>query len=626
MPPKKRKSKKTPALDLSEVKGSDTPDQFIVKSYDYDDLQTEKSQSEIQFEDDLKYLLAGASELDDSVKVVYESNEEMFAKKIRSATSKPGKNGKSKPVKVSAAEITKDFDQICFSSDDESEIPLKSPKSKRSSKKNGEKAPVVADETGHDSSSLVNETEPRREKPVKTKQEKSSRKVSEAHSGDSAPGVGSQLVEKTPKKSKKKQGNEAEAKSTGEDELNSPKAETAEDQEKQGVQKTKKKSKKSKLAKKTAKANEVEQTTPVENEDVAAEVNDLQTEDQAALATQNKAKKNRKKKTKAQKAEQAVEADGAAEVVSAEAKSTETVDAAVSAESPASSQTPDSPQTPKSIQADEITLEEKPEDSNTPDSPKSETLLKSSSPAPEQRFQQNSQPAEEFPKLRSSSATALSYTQLPEIHPVKTIIGVSHQQILLMRTTDVKYKTISTVSLMSKMGKNVLQFLSRDGLFSDPDMKRKFLHLCIEVALNESHGFHDISRQYPDLEAWLANYEELSLLHTRANLTVSTKQAHQNDFDYNVFSYLGHILVWAIHLQQSGGVTTVLDKYEFGISRKSVMASIGGYHLWDRVRRDPKTINTKRWKHIQKFRQLFVFEEDQFVLAFRLLDLGLDLP
>lgn len=227
-----------------------------------------------------------------------------------------------------------------------------------------------------------------------------------------------------------------------------------------------------------------------------------------------------------------------------------------------------------------------------------------------------------------SSAAAVRSTFLPEIQPVKTIIGLSHEQIYRMRLTDVKFKTMLSVPNMSKTCSNVLKFVMKESekLFLDSKKQSQFVKLCVLIALYESHGFHKVVSDFPELPKWLLTYDEVNLEHTRTNLTVSNKQIHQNNFDYSVLSYIGHILIWGNHLQTAGGVATIMGKFGLGISTKDIAASIGGYHLWDRLRRDNKTINTKRWKHIQKFRQIFAFEEDQFVLILRSMSLGVEVP
>ncbi|OBA23118.1 hypothetical protein METBIDRAFT_37082, partial [Metschnikowia bicuspidata var. bicuspidata NRRL YB-4993] len=211
---------------------------------------------------------------------------------------------------------------------------------------------------------------------------------------------------------------------------------------------------------------------------------------------------------------------------------------------------------------------------------------------------------------------------LPAVQPVSTIFGLSHEQIYKTRLSDVKVKTIVNVP-MSKMCKNALTFVmaENEGLFVDAEKTGQFVDLCTKVALYEAPGFNEVTKRIPALLDWVPQYEPLTLQHTKTNVTVSNKQIHKNCLDYTVFSFFGHILLWANELQHTAKATTIVEKYHLDISRTQILNSLGGYHLWDRLRRD-KTINTKRWKHIQKFRQLFAFEEHQFVLILRCMNLG----
>lgn len=220
------------------------------------------------------------------------------------------------------------------------------------------------------------------------------------------------------------------------------------------------------------------------------------------------------------------------------------------------------------------------------------------------------------------SPAQVSSTILPEKEPVSTIIGLSPEQIVNMKLTDVKFKIISTNPGILKICRNVLDFVKREseGLFVDEKLRDNFLELCVHVAMRESNGFNDVSKKYPKLMARLAAMKELTLEHTRTTITESSRKAHQNNFDYTVFSYIGHIIIWASYLQQKAKKPVLLEN--FGFSKKDVLASMGGCHLWDRIRRDPGTINMKRWKHIQKFRQNFAFEEHQFVVILRFMHLG----
>lgn len=235
-------------------------------------------------------------------------------------------------------------------------------------------------------------------------------------------------------------------------------------------------------------------------------------------------------------------------------------------------------------------------------------------------FSQNSTETPVFPRLSSAKATQIK--QLPAVPPVSTIFGLTHEQIYTTKLTDVKVKTIANVP-MSKMCKNALKFVmsENEGLFVDKKKTAQFVDLCTKVALYEAPGFNEVTKRIPELLEWVPQYEPLTLQHTKTNVTLSSKQIHQNTLDYTVFAFFGHILIWANELQHAANLPTITETFELGLSRNDIFESLGGYHLWDRLRRN-SNINTKRWKHIQKFRQIFALEEHQFVLILRCMNLG----
>lgn len=565
MPPKKRKNKTVVALDLSEVGDTEASQQFVVESYDYAQLQTEKPPSVIQFEDDLKYLLSTEGH----------KNSHDAPLDMSKTTKNVAKNGKNKPVngtdigstgrnrsqplKISRAEITKDIDEICFTSDEEALQLESKEKEKKKAKRKAKKADKTKNVNERTEDDKLNVTiSGVEEVSGSVTREIDARKGEEKDENGVENPEAPEHAKKSNKKKKPKAGKlvaKAEIGTHGKDESN------AADQVEPGV------------------PDDIKAGN-IDAQDIDSKVSSggVAATETVPLSKEESRKKKKKSKKKAKAKRIESEAAGA--------------------------------------EADETNAA--PDSKNTDDGTEEKAEVKDT--------HQETHQETPFPKLRSSSARALSSSQLPEIHPIKTIIGVSHHQIMNMRTSDVKYKTILTLSQVSKMSKNMLQFLARDDVFTDDDKKRKFLHACILVALYEANGFHNISRKYPELNEWLLSFHELTLSHTRANLTVSTRAAHLNDLDYNVFSYLGHILIWATHLQTTERLPTVMEKYDFDVTRKEILASIGGYHLWDRVRREMKTMNTKRWKHIQKYRLIFAFEEDQFVALLRMLDLGLEVP
>ncbi|CAK9438386.1 uncharacterized protein LODBEIA_P26100 [Lodderomyces beijingensis] len=223
----------------------------------------------------------------------------------------------------------------------------------------------------------------------------------------------------------------------------------------------------------------------------------------------------------------------------------------------------------------------------------------------------------------NSSTKKIMGDQLPEVHPIKTIIGVSHSQILEADLTDVKIKTILSSTAVSKyaiMGRALTKKYSTE-LFGNAETKKMFTELCINVALHESYGFKTTTQKYPNLLPLLNQYDELQLENTRTSITVSEKETHSNTLDYSVFAYFGHILIWAISLQRLASVSLLTENCDVDVSPATIKSKIGGLHLWDRIFRELKGMNSKRWKHVLKFRNNFAFEEDQFMLILRFMQI-----
>ncbi|RCK56716.1 hypothetical protein Cantr_05403 [Candida viswanathii] len=233
-------------------------------------------------------------------------------------------------------------------------------------------------------------------------------------------------------------------------------------------------------------------------------------------------------------------------------------------------------------------------------------------------------------KLRSvKSTTNKKYSEnLPEVQPIKTIIGMSHQQILHSDLSDVKIKTLMTSSSISKYAANSVKFVTShtNDLFADFDKKKIFLTLCINVALYESLGFKKTVKTYPNVLELFGDYDEINLETTRTKLTPSKKDIHQNNLDYSVLSYFGHILIWAAHQQRLGKVPIFTDKFDIVLTNKEVRSKLGGYHLWDKLFRELKGMNSKRWKHVIKFRNAFLYEEDQFMIILRFMQIDDNIP
>lgn len=217
---------------------------------------------------------------------------------------------------------------------------------------------------------------------------------------------------------------------------------------------------------------------------------------------------------------------------------------------------------------------------------------------------------------------------LPAAQCIKTIIGLSHQQILSLSLSDVKIKTIVSSSSISKFAHHVLKFVIKysHDLFSDEEKKPIFFKLCMNVALYESSGFKKTVQSCPHVLEWFGHYDELTLEQTHTKLTPSTRNIHQNNFDYSVLAYIGHVLIWAAYQQRLSRIPTFFSKYNIELSVSEIEKSIGGFHLWDRLRKMHDTMNSKRWKHVVKFRQAFAHEEDQFMLILRFMDVDSTIP
>ncbi|KAG5421689.1 hypothetical protein I9W82_000781 [Candida metapsilosis] len=219
--------------------------------------------------------------------------------------------------------------------------------------------------------------------------------------------------------------------------------------------------------------------------------------------------------------------------------------------------------------------------------------------------------------LKSSSSNKSEH--MPEVSPIKTIIGVSHQQILTADLTDVKLKTIMNAPSISKYAANSMKFVKKyeDEVFNNIDLKKEFLLLCINVALYESEGFKKSVNENKDILDHFGHYEELNLENTHTSITASEKTLHRNTLDYSMFAYFGHILIWALHLQRKATIPSFINEYGLTLSPDEIKMKIGGRHLWDKIFRELKGMNSKRWKHVLKFRNMFPFEEDQFMVILR---------
>lgn len=230
----------------------------------------------------------------------------------------------------------------------------------------------------------------------------------------------------------------------------------------------------------------------------------------------------------------------------------------------------------------------------------------------------------EFNLKKTNSISELG-DKLPEVSPTKTIIGLSHLQILKLDIKDVKIKTLVSSSSLSKYANTGLMFTIKhtDDLFENYEEKVIFFQLCIYIALFEAIGYKKISQKYDILQLF-GDYPEINLGTTKTKWTPSSKEVHQNNLDYSVLSYLGHILIWAANLQIKSGVETIYSIYNINVTPDTVRNNVGGCHLWDRLIRELKFMSSKRWKHIIKFRTAFPFEIDQFTLILRFMKVDIN--
>lgn len=679
------KKKKQPIIDLSKVAAGERPQEYIVESYDYSELQTGKSLTDIAFENDLEYLLTKKPE--ETVDSVSKKRSQRLSSQ-KSPSPIQGKR-KNTSIRISPKEITGDIDDIEFSSDDEKENENPKAPRKREAKKNSKtespgqkKAPVSMPKLSTEERSRKRKEGKEHKKRETPEDERE--QVKKAPQKRETPEYEREEVRKAPQKRDKKVDKVNKKKVI---EMGSPK-----EPEEQKIGGRKKRQGKKK-GKKLEEANESKshQPEPVSkaNGQETTEVTDLKEEEVKVAEVPEEDVSNKEteapdvvvetKELLAQKLEEPSEELSSANTSSQEpsvANSSKEPSVELSSEEP--SVVPVEPQ----VHADQVPEEADPEVADPEEADPEVTDPEQADPADAAQIAEGSPkihenhhedslaldcdlssqllmpvevekkkkkrnkkkktdednfvgdddnfiPMQEKPLVaRSSSAAAVRSTLLPEIEPTTTIIGLSREQIFKMKLTDVKIKTILSVPRMSKMCNNVLQFAIKEteGLFADETKKTQFVQLCVRLAVFESQGFNMSVRENPEILEWLAEYNELSLKHTRTNLTVSSKQVHQNDFDYSVLSFVGHILIWANHLQLAAKLHNIVSKYGPGLSQKEISASIGGYHLWDRLRRDQKTMNTKRWKHIQKFRLIFDFEVDQFVLILRFMNLGLEIP
>lgn len=218
-----------------------------------------------------------------------------------------------------------------------------------------------------------------------------------------------------------------------------------------------------------------------------------------------------------------------------------------------------------------------------------------------------------FIKLKSVKSTHSNkkYSErLPKIAPIETIFGLSNEQVYKLTRNDIKIKQIVTQA--DKSLKNIINFvMNNEPVFENETTKDVFVTLCINVALYESKGLTKTLAKYPNVIELFGEYDELTLSYNNTVFTKSERKIHDNDFDYTVLSNIGNIIIWLSFVQN-------LDY----VPKKEVKDCFGGFHLWDQLFKE-KTINMKRWKHIIKFRELFPFQQNQFIVIMKFMHVGI---
>lgn len=206
---------------------------------------------------------------------------------------------------------------------------------------------------------------------------------------------------------------------------------------------------------------------------------------------------------------------------------------------------------------------------------------------------------------------------LPQISPVKTINGLSHRQIMSLELSDVKIKLITSASKLSKYTLAALKFTLQHThlLFQNDLLRALFYELCISIALFDDEGAKTVESHHPDVFERFKGYLEL---------TCDSEETH--NYDYTMLAYFGHVLVWAVHQQRLLHQPLLTDNLAVDVLVPTLATVIGGYHLWDRLKRQLDTMSESRWKRLVKFRSAFQYDEDQFVLILRFMQISLDIP
>lgn len=220
--------------------------------------------------------------------------------------------------------------------------------------------------------------------------------------------------------------------------------------------------------------------------------------------------------------------------------------------------------------------------------------------------------------LKVSNKNIKIPSKLPVIESKKTIIGFNFKQVIDSNILDVKIKTLILSSGKYKYLQIIINALMKySDDFDHHEKKKKFFYLCISVAIDESIGFKKTTSVYPEINQ-IIDYQEFKFRNTKTKYTPSNKKIHKNDFDYSIFFYIGHILIWALYQKIIKDMKCFMESYDLPFTSSMIVKSLGGRHLWDKLINESNNINLKRWKHIIKFRKTFPCVEDLFFLILKL--------
>lgn len=687
-----RSKKTSKIIDLS---GTDkkASDKFEIKNYDYG---VEQNNEDVQFEKDLDYLLNDQLTAETSNEIVLnESKEFNFDIANVSTDSGSKKKGKKKSKKINIDAITKDMNDIVFSSNDEgsdtelkeevkakvkimNEVLEKQPvTSKKIKKSKSKKAPsnLTEGEKYHENGDSENKKSEIRENDAefskngkelspetdKNRKKDPKKKSKSLKKSEETPKQQNELTSKTSSKAKqnikeeertletesekpKTKKKNKSPKDKKEPHVEQPKAEKItikqkyEDSQRDveeltedpsnaatGAKKSKKRSKKKSKSGATSDATEsLKDELKVENiepQDVLEEKKEIE---------KKKKKPKKEKQTKRDKEEVLDETPNKKSENVADKDSISEIESENKDEATSDSEDLMEPNGTFRLLDNLPDLEEK-SDLNLSES--SEGRIKSPKPgyfkidSKNSKSHDNLNSESEFLgiKLKSvkHSGSSKLTDSLQELPALKTIIGLSKDQILKLNLTDVKIKTIVSSTSKSKYTSILLNFVLKNShdLFENPIEKEMFISLCINVALYESHGFKKYTDTNPKILEIIDRFDEFKLENTRSKYTPSTKNVHKNDYDYTILSFIGHVILWAVHQKDSNNAPLFCKLSDINMSNDEVLKNIGGSYLWDKLKRH-NTINSKRWKHIIKFRQHFTLDEDQFVLIVRMMKLG----